>query len=223
MGDLAGLWHLFDAVLAVVAGAIAGGLATRFLVEPYKAGTQQRLAHVESDLSTERAERQGLLDRVLAQEAKRFDVLHEWRAKAMSDTYAALCDLEDAFDAFSRSFGGFVGGPTPMNFWEDLAKAGTSFRNAFWNKRILFDQELANDLTGLNRAYVEISNLYFAKYGAARGVLRGSGDTEEKRRQAEYDVLAEILRSDRYHNATVRIVALKEKIEDRFRSLFGVT
>ena len=193
MGDLAGLWHLFDAVVAVIAGAIAGGLATRFLVEPYKARTQQRLAHVESDLSIERAERQALLDRVQAQEAKRFDVLHEWRAKAMSETYAALCDLEDAVDDFSRSFAGFVGGPTPINFWESLAKAGKTFRDAFWSKRILFDKELADDLTYLNRAYVEISNSYVAKYGAARGVLRGSDDTEEKRRRAEYDVLAEIL------------------------------
>jgi hypothetical protein len=160
---------------------------------------------------------------VQAQEAKRFDLLHEWRAKAMSDTYAALCDLEDAFDAFSRSFGGFVGGPTPLIFWEDLAKAGKSFRDAFWNKRILFDKELADDLTGLNRAYVSISNAYFAKYGAARGVLRGSDDTEEKRRRAEYDVLAEVLRSDGYMDAVDRMVALNKKIADRFRSLFGVT
>ena len=42
-------WHLFDAVIAVVAGAVAGGLTTRFVVEPYKANTQERLAHVESD------------------------------------------------------------------------------------------------------------------------------------------------------------------------------
>lgn len=111
MSDVAGLWHLFDAVLAIIAGAVAGGLATRFLVEPYQARTQERLASVESDL---RAEREALRDRVEAQEAKRFDLLHEWRAKAMSDTYAALCALQDAHDKFSNSFAGFVSGPTPI-------------------------------------------------------------------------------------------------------------
>lgn len=88
--DTATSWHLLDAVLAIIAGALAGGLTTRFLVEPYKAQTQERLAHVESNLTTEREERQALRDRVQSQEATKFDLLHEWRAKAMLETYAAL-------------------------------------------------------------------------------------------------------------------------------------
>lgn len=66
-----------------------------------------------------------------AQEAKRFDLLHEWRAMAMSDTYVALCALQDAHEEFSRAFAGFVGGPTPVIYWEKLAKAGALLEKHF--------------------------------------------------------------------------------------------
>lgn len=186
-------------------------------------GALFRFARLENDLKTERADRQALLDRVQAQEAKRFDLLHEWRAKAMMDSYAALCNLEDAHEDFSKSFGGFEGGPTPLNYWEKLAKAGSAFRDTFWSRRILFDVTLANDLTQLNRAYVEISNRYLVLYNTERVALRGNEDNEAKRRRIEYDVLSEILRSERYHKVVSAISDIQREIELRFRSLFGVT
>jgi hypothetical protein len=221
--DATALWHISDAVIAVVAGGVAGAVATRVFVEPYKASTQERLAHVESNLTNERNERQALRDQIQSQEAKRFDLLHEWRAKAMADTFAALCDLDDAHDAFSGSYAGFVDGPTPKSYWEDFAKAGKVFREAFWSKRILFDSGLAADLMSLNRAYGEISNTFWAKFGAESGALRGATNAEEKRRRIEYDVLSEILHSERYSKLTATIVVLQREIEERFRSLFGVS
>jgi hypothetical protein len=141
----------------------------------------------------------------------------------VGDLRGSLCDLEDAHDAFSRSFAGFVGGPTPKTYWEELANTGKVFREAFWKKRVLFDSDLANNLTLLNRAYVEISNSFFAQYGAARGSLRGSDDTEEKRRRIEYDALSNILHSERYRKIVSTITILQKEIEERFRSLFGVS
>jgi hypothetical protein len=216
-------WHVIDAIIAVVSGAIAGGLVTRFIVEPYKSGTQERLAHVESDLAVERDERKALRERVDARDARRFDLLHEWRAKAMLETYARLCELEDAYEAFSRSFGGFVGGPTPKKFWEDLATAGTEFRNAFWTKRVLFGKSLADDLMMLNRGYVEISNLYFMQYRTGVAAIIDSKRTEDAIRTVEYDALMSVYQSTRYREANDRIDSVRMKIEERFRDLFGVT
>lgn len=217
-------WHVFDAIIAVVAGGLAGALVTRFIVDPYKSKTQERLARVESDLATERDERKALRDHVEAQDAKRFDLLHEWRAKAMSETYATLCDLEDAHVAFAQSFEGFDGGRTPRDYWRDLASARIEFRKAFWTKLILFDRDVAGDLTMLLRAYEAITYLYFSLYLAGVKAIRAEGkSSDEARRAVEYDVLSRILTSARYRDVNDRIEGVRGKIEERFRKLFGVT
>jgi hypothetical protein len=208
-------------IAAALAGAIGGAIATRFVLKPYEVATTERLTRLQSDLSAESDERKGLRDRLDFQERKRFDILHEQRAQAMRDTYAALCDLEDARDAFQRSFGGFVGGPGPGDYWSKFRDAGERYRNAFHPNQLLFDEGLAADLSQLNRAYVAIVNTYAVLLHTEAAARRSDKDDSAVRRQAEYEALNKLFQSQHYREATGQIVPLQEKVEKAFRAVYG--
>ncbi len=210
------------AVVAAVVGALAGALATRFISKPYESRTAESLTRLQSDLEAERDERQALRDRLDIQEKKRFDVLHEQRAQVMRETYSALCDLSDAFEAFSRSFKGFIGGPGPLDSWEKLKHAGETYRKAFWPNRILFEKSLADDLSRVDRAYIAVANKFMALVVGKMPSLTDAQRTDEVRRKASYDSLQELLTSGSYRDTVERIRPLEEKVEAAFRRVYGV-
>jgi len=133
--------HIVVPLLSVIAGAIAGAWASRVISKPYEARMSKSLARLQDELASERDERKSLRDRFDSQDLQRFQLLLEKRAQVMSETYAALCDLEEAYSEFNRSFMGFVGGPGPKDRWEGYMVAGEAFRKAFWPHRILFDEK----------------------------------------------------------------------------------
>jgi hypothetical protein len=212
---------LLAAVFGALAGAIAGPIATRLFLKPYEVATTTALAKVQSDLTVERDERTALRDRIDAQENKRFDVLHEQRSRVMAETYSALCDLDDAHDEFSRSFGGYVGGPGPADFWQKFREAGGRYRSAFWPNRILFDAELASALSDLNRAYVAIGNTFGILLRTEIASRQIEKDNAEGRRGAEYDALQSLFLGKPYQDAIQQIEPLQRRIEEAFRRLYG--
>lgn len=222
MVDMSGLVQVASGVIGgAVGGALVTGLIARFIVKPYEAQTTEKLTLLGSNLENERDERRALRDRVDTQEKTRFDLLHEQRAQVMRETFSALCDLEDALDDFSRSYGGFVGGPGPMEYWKKMQSAAISFRKAFSPNRILFDAPLASDLSELNRTYVEIGNKFYALVGGQMTMLTQAQRTEEAQRNAEYDALQQMLTREWYGVAIQRIPPLISRVAAAFRELYG--
>jgi hypothetical protein len=217
-----GVCPLIGVVLGALLGAPLAAVLARFMLKPYEGELNERLERLKGEVALERDERTSLSDRVNAQETKRFDLLHERRADAMSMTYAGLCDLEDAADALSRSLHGLPSDPTPLQRWTDVTEAGTAFRNAFVKRQILFDQSLAEDLLELNRAYVAISKTYVAQYLGCVSQFVDSQRTPENLRRCEYDAIRALLESKSYADALAKIPPLKRRIEDAFRELYGV-
>src|ERR1700723_2133554 len=118
---------LVSAPVSAILGTLAGGFATRYMVKPYEVRSDENLAKVQAEIANDRDERNALRHRLDTQDLKRFDWLHQERASVMQATYAALCDLEDARDAFAGSFMGFVGDPGPAKYWEQFQTVGKRF------------------------------------------------------------------------------------------------
>ena len=149
-------------------GAAAGALLSALIGSWFQHRQRRDLEKFKSDLSVVAQQNVEIFKSTIAARTKRvedqlqtrFSWVYEERAKAMSEIYSSLVDVFDALQEFHMSFGDLGGQGTPSERASTFRAGGNKFRIIYRPQRMLFPENVADQLDRLNRAFVAAYNSF---------------------------------------------------------------
>jgi hypothetical protein len=164
----------------IVSAAVSSAVISTLLQLVFKSFNDTRLERLKAELDLSNQQIVATQGQLAARNEMQFTWLHQKRAKAMLRIYDLIQEADDAYDAFLRSWGGFVGDRGPDEKWKDAVTAGEAYRQYYRRHKPLFPERVVTELDKLNRDFVEIANKYQIQRSLTENQYIALGETVTK-------------------------------------------